>query len=78
MSRQALDIVIVGGGIAGCSAAIALTAIGHKVRILEKQAAWRFQSSGIFVYSNGLRSMPAAGGDGGYDRCRFRCSRWAQ
>ncbi len=61
MSRQALDIVIVGGGIAGCSAAIALTAIGHKVRILEKQAAWRFQSSGIFVYSNGLRSMQQLG-----------------
>jgi 2-polyprenyl-6-methoxyphenol hydroxylase-like FAD-dependent oxidoreductase len=61
MTRQELDIVIVGGGIAGCSAAIALTAIGHKVRILEKQAAWRFQSSGIFVYSNGLASMQELG-----------------
>ena len=61
MTGQALNIVILGGGIAGCSAAIALTAIGHKVRVLEKQAAWRFQSSGIFVYSNGLRSMQELG-----------------
>lgn len=61
MAHQALDIVIVGGGIAGCSAAIGLTANGHKVRIVEKQPAWRFQSSGIFVYSNGLKSMQQLG-----------------
>ena len=61
MARDELDIVISGGGIAGCSAAIALTAAGHKVHILEKQAAWKFQSSGIFVYSNGLKSMQQLG-----------------
>lgn len=61
MALKSLNIVIVGAGIAGCSAAIALTKIGHSVRILEKQDAWRFQSSGIFVYSNGLQSMQALG-----------------
>jgi choline dehydrogenase-like flavoprotein len=55
------DILIVGGGIAGCSAAIALSARGHRVEIVEREAEWRFQSSGIFVYANGLVSMDALG-----------------
>ena len=57
----ALDILIVGGGIAGCSAAIALTQSGHRVRVVDKQDAWRFQSSGIFVYANGLVSLERLG-----------------
>jgi len=61
MAVKPLDIVIIGGGIAGCSAAIALSRAGHDVRILEKQDAWRFQSSGIFVYSNGLKTMQKLG-----------------
>ena len=59
--REPLDILIVGGGIAGCSAAIALTEAGHRVRIVEKEDAWRFQSSGIFVYANGLESLRELG-----------------
>lgn len=57
----ALNILIVGGGIAGCCAAIALAQAGHKPRIVEKQAAWRFLSSGIFVYANGLASLDRLG-----------------
>jgi 2-polyprenyl-6-methoxyphenol hydroxylase-like FAD-dependent oxidoreductase len=58
---MALSIFIVGGGIAGCAAAIALTAAGHRVRVVERQPEWRFQSSGIFVYANGLESFAALG-----------------
>jgi 2-polyprenyl-6-methoxyphenol hydroxylase-like FAD-dependent oxidoreductase len=47
-------VLICGAGIAGCAAAIALARRGWSVRLIEKQDAWRFQSSGIFVYSNGL------------------------
>ncbi|MCY6379765.1 FAD-dependent oxidoreductase [Hoeflea prorocentri] len=61
MSERSLNILIVGGGIAGCSAAIALSQRGHAVRIVEKQDAWRFQSSGIFVYANGLVSLDELG-----------------
>lgn len=61
MTKTPLDILIVGGGIAGCCAAIALTQTGHRVRIVEKQEAWRFQSSGIFVYANGLVSLGQLG-----------------
>ena len=61
MPRDPLDILIVGAGIAGCSAAIALSQRGHRVRIVEKQSEWRFQSSGIFVYANGLVSLERLG-----------------
>lgn len=56
-----LNILVVGGGIAGCSAAIALSSQGHRVEIVEKQSEWRFQSSGIFVYANGLVSLEPLG-----------------
>ena len=61
MVQKPLDIAIIGAGIAGCSAAIALAAGGHRVRLLERQDAWRFQSSGIFLYSNGLESLEDLG-----------------
>lgn len=61
MHDSPLNVLIVGGGIAGCSAAISLSERGHRVRVIEKQEAWRFQSSGIFVYSNGLQSLGKLG-----------------
>lgn len=57
MANSSLNILIVGGGIAGCAAGISFSSAGHNVRIVEKQELWKFQSSGIFVYSNGLESL---------------------
>jgi 2-polyprenyl-6-methoxyphenol hydroxylase-like FAD-dependent oxidoreductase len=54
-------ILVVGAGIAGCSAAIALASRGFGVTLIEKQAEWRFQSSGIFIYGNGLEALRAVG-----------------
>jgi 2-polyprenyl-6-methoxyphenol hydroxylase-like FAD-dependent oxidoreductase len=51
------DVLVVGAGIAGCAVAIALASRGVRVRLIEKQAVWRFQSSGIFVYGNGLQAF---------------------
>ncbi|WP_236581935.1 FAD-dependent oxidoreductase [Hydrogenophaga sp. BPS33] len=49
------NVLIVGAGIAGCSAALALARSGGwRVTVIEKQPQSQFQSSGIFVYSNGL------------------------
>lgn len=53
--------LIVGGGIAGCASAIALAQAGAKVTMLEKQQEWRFQSSGIFIYHNGLAALDSLG-----------------
>jgi 2-polyprenyl-6-methoxyphenol hydroxylase-like FAD-dependent oxidoreductase len=55
--NSALNILVVGAGIGGSSAAIALAKRGHRVVLIEKQEVWRFQSSGIFVYNNGLESL---------------------
>lgn len=54
-------VLIVGAGIAGCAAAIALADKGMRVTLIEKQAEWRFQSSGIFIYSNGLEALRRVG-----------------
>lgn len=54
-------VLVVGAGIAGSAAAIALVEAGFDVEVIEKQAVWRFQSSGIFVYSNGLRALRELG-----------------
>lgn len=56
-----MKILIIGAGIAGCCAAIALAQDGHNIRVVEKQDKWRFQSSGIFVYANGLVCLEKLG-----------------
>ncbi|HUH86764.1 MAG TPA: FAD-dependent oxidoreductase [Pusillimonas sp.] len=58
---QIKNALIVGAGIAGCSAAIMLASRGVAVTLVEQQTEWRFQSSGIFVYSNGLASLREVG-----------------
>ncbi|WP_432730884.1 FAD-dependent oxidoreductase [Variovorax sp. W6] len=59
--KQGGSILIVGAGIAGCSAAIALARKGFGVTLVERQAEWRFQSSGIFIYGNGLEALRRVG-----------------
>ena len=59
--RPERSVLICGAGIAGCAAAIALARQGWSVQLIDKQDAWRFQSSGIFVYSNGLSHFHALG-----------------
>lgn len=59
--RHTPSVLISGAGIAGCAAAIALARQGWSVQLIDKQDAWRFQSSGIFVYSNGLSYFHALG-----------------
>ncbi|MCI3205232.1 MULTISPECIES: FAD-dependent oxidoreductase [Pandoraea] len=59
--KQGKHVLIVGGGIAGCASAIALAQTGVRVTLIEKQAEWKFQSSGIFIYSNGLAALSSLG-----------------
>lgn len=59
--KQVESVLVVGGGIAGCATAIALAQQGIGVTLVEKQEAWRFQSSGIFIYHNGLAALERLG-----------------
>ncbi|WP_130802371.1 FAD-dependent oxidoreductase [Acinetobacter ihumii] len=61
MTHQVDRILVVGAGIAGCSAAIAFSQMGKKVTILEKAKEIQFNSSGIFIYSNGLAHFKKLG-----------------
>ncbi|HEV2572183.1 MAG TPA: FAD-dependent oxidoreductase [Beijerinckiaceae bacterium] len=54
-------IVIVGGGIAGASLAIALKRQSVDVVLVEKDPHWTPSSSGIFLYANGLESVRTLG-----------------
>lgn len=59
--NQIKNALIIGAGIAGCSTAITLASRGIAVTLVDKQTEWRFQSSGIFVYSNGLAALREVG-----------------
>lgn len=59
--KQVEQALVVGGGIAGCAAAIALAQAGARVTLLEQQREWKFQSSGIFIYHNALEALDRLG-----------------
>jgi len=61
MERLQHGVVIVGGGIAGCTLAILLAERGVAVTLVERQQRWQFHGSGIFVYSNGLAALEKVG-----------------
>jgi 2-polyprenyl-6-methoxyphenol hydroxylase-like FAD-dependent oxidoreductase len=56
--RRAL---VIGGGIAGMSAAIALRRIGWSVDLCERDASWRVYGAGITITGPTLRAMRALG-----------------
>ncbi|MBV7393428.1 FAD-dependent monooxygenase [Mameliella sediminis] len=65
MELSGLRITIIGAGIGGLSAALALRARGAEVRILEQAEAIREVGAGIQISPNGLRVIEALGlGDG--------------
>ncbi len=56
-----LDILVVGGGIGGLTAAIALSAAGHRVRVIERDPEWSVYGVGIIQQGNVLRAMKQLG-----------------
>lgn len=63
MSLSGLDVLIIGGGIAGLAAARALTRRGAKVRVLEQAGAFREVGAGLQISPNGARVLQALGLD---------------
>ena len=56
-----LSILVIGGGIGGLTAAIALRAGGHRVIVIEKDPAWSVYGVGIIQQANVLRAMRQLG-----------------
>jgi 2-polyprenyl-6-methoxyphenol hydroxylase-like FAD-dependent oxidoreductase len=54
-------VLVVGAGIAGCTASIVLARRGWSVTLIEKSSTSEPISSGIFVYSNGLDNFNKLG-----------------
>lgn len=56
-----LNILIIGGGIGGLTAAIALRADGHRVTVLERDPNWAVYGVGIIQQGNVIRAMTELG-----------------
>ena len=56
-----LNILVVGGGIGGMTAAIALRRDRHRVTVIEKDAEWAVYGVGIIQQGNVLRAMKQLG-----------------
>jgi len=58
---RGLDILVIGGGIGGLTAAIALCAEGHCVTVIERDPEWSVYGVGIIQQGNVLRAMDQLG-----------------
>ena len=58
---QGLDILVIGGGIGGLTAAIALREHGHRVTVIEKDPSWSVYGVGIIQQANVIRAMKQLG-----------------
>lgn len=58
---QNINTLIIGGGIGGLSAAIALRRHGHRVTVIERDPQWSVYGVGIIQQSNVVRAMEQLG-----------------
>ncbi|MBS1239994.1 MAG: 2-polyprenyl-6-methoxyphenol hydroxylase [Proteobacteria bacterium] len=58
---EGLDILVIGGGIGGLTAAIALRRRGFAVTVIEKDPAWSVYGVGIIQQGNVIRAMAELG-----------------
>jgi 2-polyprenyl-6-methoxyphenol hydroxylase-like FAD-dependent oxidoreductase len=70
-------ILIVGGGIAGLTAATALHRRGFKPELIERSTAWPAIGAGIHLPANGVRVLRALRLDEAVDRVAADVRRWS-
>jgi FAD-dependent urate hydroxylase len=57
----ALDVVVIGAGIGGLTATVALGRVGHRVRVVDQTRELRPVGAGISLWSNGVKVLDALG-----------------
>ncbi len=60
-NRHDQRAIVVGGGLGGVAAAVALRAVGHDVLVLERRSTPPESNSGILLWPNGVRALDALG-----------------
>jgi FAD-dependent urate hydroxylase len=58
---EGLDIIVIGAGIGGLTAAVALQHTGHRVRVIDQARELRPMGAGISLWSNGVKVLDALG-----------------
>ena len=66
-----MNVLIVGGGIAGLSLATALAQQGIDAEVVEREPEWTTVGAGITLYPNGMRALGALGLAGDVERAGF-------
>ncbi|SDQ95565.1 salicylate hydroxylase [Tsukamurella pulmonis] len=64
MRVEAIRVAVIGGGIGGLTAALALESSGLSVTVFEKARELREIGAGVVVRANGIRGLAAIGADG--------------
>ena len=73
VNPRELDVIVVGAGIGGLTAAIYLHAIGCKVRVFESASEIRELGVGINVQPQGIKVLDRLGMGRALDECGVRC-----
>jgi 2-polyprenyl-6-methoxyphenol hydroxylase-like FAD-dependent oxidoreductase len=77
LTLQGVRILIVGGGIAGLSAAIALRQAGFAPELIERRSAWPAAGSGIVMHANAMRVLRRLGVGEAVERNGAVLRRWS-
>jgi 2-polyprenyl-6-methoxyphenol hydroxylase-like FAD-dependent oxidoreductase len=69
-------ILVVGGGVAGLTAATALHRHGFRTELVERQQTWHTLGAGFLVHANGMRMLLALGLAASVENAGTIVSRW--